>query len=460
MTSATPSIHRVLRDVSPVVGQIISERYHRILPILSTLLSHTEIVQRNKTWPGTSPAGKGATRWLMVQHKDHLREVIKAFAKSQQEPESELSCLTNAYLRHGPIGLIDAIDSDQESLIDEDILACARFHRLAKHPRADVGLYIRELLARYVQASGSPTAITPFVARYAFASTRRLKQWYVSDDVSTEHVPKTTRRLNLDAPYLHQRWRTSCLQLELLCASSARQTQLARPWMITMQDEFAGALMGFRLLSRRPTAKDYACLLRRSIWHHDMAWWPERGAPEYLRLPTGDGGDPLTDQALGLLHITVEVGPATPPPPIVQEWHTAIVTDAVHDHQPPTVFTLEQRWLDYLQHQAASRVTRPTFTSLLQQQVSLPWSNSLAAVGLLPSAGQQEVGNGEFVIFGVPFDAQAAGIAEGARVEVRYDPDDARTVFLIIAERQVIRAEASAFEGPRIPWSEVSDQLT
>ncbi len=103
---------------------------------------------------------------------------------------------------------------------------------------------------------------------------------------------------------------------------------------------------------------------------------------------------------------------------------------------------------------SATITAAPTPVKLADQQVSLPWSAGIAAALLLPSGGRQTVTEGTVSLCDVPFDAAAAGLSDGTMVDLRYDPDDARAMYLISADAWVARAPASAFEH-HVPWIEL-----
>jgi len=459
MQESAPSISRALRGLSPDHQQRLTALYHRILPFLNTCLSRNDITERNRTWPGVSPEGKGATL-LIAKHKKALRESIEAFAEVQDEHPQELHDLVEAYLKYGPIGLIEAIEDLETSLVPEELFELARFHRLGKHPRSDAGLYICEVLKQHAADIGldEPPA---FVSRYTFATTRRLKNWFFADDVLSEHVPKGTRRLNQLLPYPHQQWHVVQQQIPFDCLMSKRHQQLVRPWILTTQDPFTNAFMGFRLSLWKPHASDYFSLLRRSIWHYDLSWWSERGVPDILCLPDPpSSSSTLVNKALFYTHTTLaEVSPDMPLPSIIQEWLGAFANDLQQNLVPiPTIFELEQALLEYIQQATRSKVTTATSKKLLKQQVSLPWSSSIAAAGLLPSGGRYVVQDGGVNIYGVPFEVTSEDL-NGKEVDVHYDLDDARSVYLIVDGIYVHQAFAGAFEGPRIPWIEIVDHV-
>jgi hypothetical protein len=112
--------------------------------------------------------------------------------------------------------------------------------------------------------------------------------------------------------------------------------------------------------------------------------------------------------------------------------------------------------LDYLRDASATTSAVNPPNMLIVQGVSLPWESGLAATLLLPSAGETIVRDGKVWPFGVPFDAAAGDIPDGQSVDVRYDPMDARYVYLVYKSAHVRRVSASAFEH-RVAWAELVD---
>jgi hypothetical protein len=120
-----------------------------------------------------------------------------------------------------------------------------------------------------------------------------------------------------------------------------------------------------------------------------------------------------------------------------------------------TLAALQQHILDYVQDSVEDKAFAQSAPSALSEQgVSLPWSAGIGAVLLLPSAGTHTVRESQIIVSGVPFDAGGDGLEDGATVDVRLDPDDARSVFLIREQAQVVQAYACAFEH-RLPWCEL-----
>lgn len=122
----------------------------------------------------------------------------------------------------------------------------------------------------------------------------------------------------------------------------------------------------------------------------------------------------------------------------------------------PTLHELRIRLLDYLHDASAATFAVATPAWLLEQQVSLPWSNSIAAALLLPSAGVDRVQQRRVWAFGVAFEVTDDDLVDGTPVDVRYDPDDARAVYLIHSGAYVSKAPAAAFEH-HLTWLDLVD---
>ncbi len=281
-----PSIHRVLCGLTPEFSTLITERYQRLLPILFRLLRPRDILERNRAWPGVRPINKGTTRLLATRNGSTLRACIKEYVLSdgKDEDTDELWQLLRAYCRYGPIGLIEVLPSSLPPLVADVLQDCADFHRLAKHPRTDAGIYIRELLNQYADDLGI-ARLPSFVARYAFASDRRITRWFVGDGPVTDSISKTYRRLNLNQSFPNQIWTLGMSQLPIQCHLARRHPSLVTPWLIWITDKHSQQLMGLRVCVGPPTPQDAMLALRWSIWPYDPPWWPGRGAPG-VRLPT------------------------------------------------------------------------------------------------------------------------------------------------------------------------------
>jgi hypothetical protein len=105
----TPSILRALTDLLPEHQVIVAQQYKRLLPVLLLLMRPRDILERNRTWPGISPKGKQATRYLTVKWARQARVTIQSYATESGEDPDLLWQLCRAYFRYGPIGLIDVL---------------------------------------------------------------------------------------------------------------------------------------------------------------------------------------------------------------------------------------------------------------------------------------------------------------------------------------------------------------
>lgn len=54
MPTKAPSISRVLRGLPQAHQQFICEQYERLLPVLLRVLRPSDILERNRTWPGVA----------------------------------------------------------------------------------------------------------------------------------------------------------------------------------------------------------------------------------------------------------------------------------------------------------------------------------------------------------------------------------------------------------------------
>ena len=454
-----PSIQRSLRDLPPPYQSYIQEQYTRILPLLLTLLTPYAIRERNRTWPGVSPTGKEATSLLMVKHLSKVRRAVHSYAIQANDNEDQLWSLVMAYCRFGPIGFIDALAHTIDSIIPDQVAEYARFLRLGKHPRADAGTYVRELLNRYTHNLGL-AELPNYVARYAFASNRKLTNWFVGNDTQTEHVVRTTRRLNRNLTYPHQRWHVFIKQLDIKGRIAERHPDTINPWLIWIVDHYTGVLQSVRLCVYKPHLRDIFVALRWGIWHFNSPWWNSRGIPEIVTIPWSSSiEDPSIVESLTYLHTEIAEqtaedqanGDGLPPP--IDEWVNQIRLQQQHTTSQsdlPTFFQLTQYLLRTIQNFQKTMIASPTPTVLAGQQVTLPWSAGIAAAYLLPSGGQCAVTNGRVSLWGVPYDA--AGFSENAAVDIRFDPDDARSCFVVYDNHYVIRAWASAFVGAQVTW--------
>lgn len=472
ISGVVPSVNRVLKELQPVYKNILLKRYLRIIPILLSVLRSQDILARNRTWPGISPVGKQAAKLITSNSIHKLRICIDEYAVANNEQPDELWQLVRAYCRYGPIGLIDALPSPLPTLISDEIQECASFYRLAKHPRSDMGLHIRSLLGLYAVELGL-LELSSFVARYAWASDRKTGLWYIGESERTEHVPKSVRRLNLDQSYPHQRWRAHIAVLPFNCSLTTRHQISVNPWLIWMIDEFTGTLMGFRICPVEPTLKDILLTLRWSIWHNDASWWTARGAPDILELPDGLGV--LDEDSCRALHYTrtklqfvdadkIELQASTKelwidlPEKVVswlqfQKQRLSVIGDLRW-----TIADIRTTLLDLVYEtaaQAASSIATPN--ALIERQCSLPWNNGIAGALLLPRVKSYTIFDQCIDVYGVSYHLVGQEISNSI-INIHYDPDDARHIFVIHNGAHVIKMPARAFEHP-MTWYELVGQI-
>jgi hypothetical protein len=463
-----PSIARALQGLSGEYQDLVVQRYLRLRPVLLMLLRPRDILERNRTWPGAHPRGKAATTYLVPREANRARDVIDAFAASVNENPNELWVLFREWCRYGPIGLINAVSSDLTPVISDELQECVAFHRLAKHPRSDAGTYIRELLDVYADQLGQPR-LPRFIARYAWAMDRKIDRWFASESEKTEHIPRTTRRLNLEKSYPHRRWIVRLIPLSIRCTLSRRHPIPTEPWLVSIDDECAGDQMGFRLCRAVPTAADLWLTLRWSIWHHDAPWWPVRGAADEVVVPDELNVAHSDQQALSYLRMRVSSVNAQHPlsaagagchsnslPHHVVSWleyqTRKTLSDARHGM---TLADLRLALLDLLREAPRENgIPRATPIALAESGCSLPWGHGIAAALLLPSGGIHRVHQGMVSLWGVPFDLTASGLPDGKEVDIRYDPDDARRTYAVYDNARVVPAPACAFEH-RTTWLEL-----
>lgn len=465
---------RALRGLCAGQQAAIVESYRRLQPVLLLLMRPRDIMERNRTWPGVRPVGKGATTYLIARETNRARDIIDAYAAGVGEDADALYALFRAYCRYGPIGLFDAVPSQLPPLIPNELQECAEFHRLGKHPRSDAGIYIRELLDKYAEELGFPP-LPAFVSRYAWATDRRIERWFFGETGKTEHVAKTTRRLNLDQPYPHQRWLTRMAPLAISCLLSRRHQVLVEPWLIWMIDEHTNTLMGFRISPSRPEIQDVWLTFRWSIWHYDAPWWKSRGVPDQIAVPS-DLAMLNGSSQRALMYTRTSNQSADIPDMVPMSLSTDSTTGlpekftawldlqarrlSVTQIRRITLAEIQMMLLDLVcEAMGDDVVARSTPTILADQACSLPWSTGLAAALLMPSAGHYPVSNGRVAPWGIPYDLVETGVADGAIVDVRYDPDDARHVFVIFDGAHVAKAAACAFEH-RIMWLELVEHPT
>jgi len=463
-----PSIARATRGLLPAHQVILEQRYWRLLPILCLLLRPSEIARRNRTWPGSKPEDKAATTYLSTKEASLAREIIATYAAQEHEDVGQLWPLFRAYCRYGPIGLLEALPSDGERLVPDMLQECADFYRLAKHPRADAGLYIRPLLDQYADDLGI-SRLPPFAARYAWATDRKFERWHTGDSASTEHVSRTTRRIVLGQPYPHKSWRTHLAPLDITCQLSRHtSTTVVRPWLLWVSDEHTGALMGYRICATEPTPQDLALTLRWSIWHFGAPWWPARGGPEILKAPQNLlEVNASSRRALSYLHTKLVPTPQTDAPDDDDGylgWPDDFAGWLEHLRQRVPNLRSSQRWTitelntmiaEYAQEALLRDISaRSTSLELQQADCSLPWSTGIAAALLLPSAGILSTQSGRINVWGVPYEAPEGNLEGGQLVDVRYNPDDARRVYAVVGQASIVVAVASAFEH-QMSWADL-----
>jgi hypothetical protein len=318
-------------------------------------------------------------------------------------------------------------------------------------------------LAQYSDALGIPR-LPDVVARYAYATERRITRWFVGDATTTERVPKTTRRINISQPYLHQRWIAHGMKLPLRCSLSQRRPVLIEPWIVWMYEAMTTTLMGFCLCACQPTMQDYLRTLRWSIWHFDAPWWKARGIPDRLVLPSAvDSLPDDTRRALHYLQTEVEyaetaytTGEFVGFPDDFADWMTTLGHQmTMHTPEDFTLSALREHIVEHIKGWVAdAHFATSTPSALSEQQVSLPWSTGVSAALLLPSFGEHTVIDGKVTPYEVPYDARSGGVHDGTVVDCRYDPDDARTIYLVADRAHVTRVYACAFEH-RTSWFEL-----
>lgn len=463
-----PSIARALRGLPPAYQVLIEQRYERILPVLFLLLRPSDIARRNRTWPGSIPEGKAATSYLSPQKARLAKEVIQAYVSQQGEDFDEIWTLFRAYCRYSPIGMVEAIPSHLPALVVDELQEYSDLHRLARHPRSNAGIYIRQLLAQYANDLGIEPP-TSFVARYTWASDRKIERWFVSESATTEHISRTTRRVVLGQPYPHKRWLTHIIQIPFECRLSQRHPESVRPWLIWLTDEHSNSLMGYRVCAVEPGVRDLALTLRWSIWHFGAPWWPARGVPDTLVVPEQLlAVDSDVQRALWYLRIKlcaaasrVECPPTSTAcvgwPETFTTWLQGLQQDSECRLAAPrwTIADFSAMLIEYIEDSMLTSVAaRTTPTTLQEQDCSLPWSTGIGAVLLLPSAGTVQIYKNRMEVWSIPYDIAVDAIPDGTIVDVRYDPDDARQVYAIIGRAHVVVETASAFEH-RMNWHEL-----
>jgi hypothetical protein len=258
--------------------------------------------------------------------------------------------------------------------------------------------------------------------------------------------------------------------LPFRCILAQRHLITVDPWLIWTTDDYTDTLMGFRICADRPTKQDMLLTLRWSIWHYGAPWWKARGAPDLLLMPphlegattemerralfyircrlVGKGKEAIITEQI-LSDCSIQAHAYLGFPDTFVDWLTAISTYS-HARVQRGLFDLAKlrfSLLDYLHDEwATANFAAATPSPIAEQFVSLPWSVGIAATLFLPSGGTQNVKLGRVFLFGVPFDAGACGLGDGKEVEIRYDPDDARAIYLIYDGASIVQASACTFE--------------
>jgi hypothetical protein len=454
----SPSIERVLRGLPTEHQNLIRTRYEEIIPILLRLMKPRDVLERNRAWPGVKPMGNAATKLLLTKNAGKVRRAIRRHTTTHHKNSDEFWRLMRAYCQHGPIALVDAVETNLQPLIAEELLEIARFHRLGKHPRSDAGTYIRELLNLYADELGLEP-LPNFVARYAFVTNRKLKHWFTANEEQTEHVPKATKRLNRELPYPHEWWNAFAQQLKFRCALADRHSEQIFPWLLWIKDATTGSLQGVRLCAKEPKLRDFLLLLRWSIWHYEAPWWPSRGIPDSLSFPIRVEHLQDSDRrALTYTHTEVveqAVHEQEPLPDPIKQW---VSHQEQYSGPPLTLKQCQNSLRSYLHELQSELISAPTPSVLSEQGVSLPWSSGIASALLIPSAGMHEVEQGLITLWGVPYNAIEAGLKNGEVGNVRYDPDDARSIYFILGKAKVAKIEAARFEGERVTWLDLVEE--
>jgi hypothetical protein len=208
----------------------------------------------------------------------------------------------------------------------------------------------------------------------------------------------------------------------------------------------------------KPTFEDYLATLRWSIWHYDAPWWASRGIPDELVLP-GEGSNVAErhQQALAYLatRLVTEPSPSFTPHPTVERWIEERRRAFNPDSPLPTLGALTTYLLDFLAEQQEKMQTTSTPIALTDQLVSLPWSTGIAAAYLLRSAGTLPIIDGRVMVHHIPFNVPGDDVSKAKSVDVFYDRDDARQVYLVHSGAHVTVAPATAFTGIRVAWWDV-----
>lgn len=236
-----------------------------------------------------------------------------------------------------------------------------------------------------------------------------------------------------------------------------------------MQDDYTQSLMGFRLCPFEPTARDVLLTLRWSIWHYGAPWWNARGAPDILVVSESfQVSDHAFQRVLRYLQTRLVPSNGKEMTDENHDYCQGFPDDfgtwvkAIGQRSPPNSMTLADLrtlMIDYVYDFVAEQTfSASTPSALVEQHVSLPWSRSIAATLLLPSGGTTTLQHGKALLWGVPFDASSSGLDDGTSVDVRYDPDDARSIYIIADHARIASLPAWAFEH-HIPWVELVNEL-
>lgn len=434
----------------------VVERYNQILPLLFMLLRPRDIYERNRAWPGVRPPGKAATTYLSPQESWRARDVISAYAVQGQEDADVLWTFFAAYCQYGPIGLIDALTTDDDAFAPREIHAYARFLRVGKHPRSDPGIYVRELINTYADMRGIPRLPT-FLSRYVFASQRLLDRWFFPEQHQTADQPKVTRRLNRTQSYPHHTWTYWAAPLPFPCVLHQEDSTCVVPWLCGFSDVASGTHMDIQVSLGVPTAAVFGIGLRQAIWHCGCTWWPARGIPDHIVVPPA-----LLNSCrrfatpLLLMHCDLHaqdygenaqaygIDVQTP-------WFTQMV-DALTLRELGTITQLQHRLAAYVHDTVAPASTRTPPTTFTVEATSLPWGHEIGSTLLLPSAGLHYLSQGVVTVFGVPYAVQTLDNDASIPVDVRFDIWDARQVYLVTEWARVHRAAAVAFEHGTSWW--------
>ena len=452
------SLNRTLRGLAPLYQARITSRYERLLPLLRLLLRPRDIYERNRAWPGVRPIGKEATTYLSPSESWRARDVIVAYAIQSQADSDELWDLFYAYCRYGPIGLVDAFLEDTVEFAPREILEYTRFLRVGKHPRSDPGVYVGELLDAYADTLGIPR-LPAFVSRYLFASQRLLDRWFLPEHDTTSNQPKTIRRLNTAHMYPHHTWMYWAAPFPVQCFVNDYHPTPVEPWLCGFTDMSSGEIMDVQVSIGKPSTSNFGIGLRQALWHFDASWWPARGIPDRIVVPEVIV-ETLSEFSSALAMMHCQLYPAEKVndtaswlPTATSSWFAQLF-HVVATRPAVTVSQLRQLVVEFFHDAALTVSSKATPSVFAEASTSLPWGHEIASALLLPTVGQQQVHGGVISVFAVPYDVAALGMTDGSRVDVRFDPWDARWVYIVEAYAQVRRVAAIGFEH-RTTWFEL-----